>query len=204
MAEKNESTKVKYTPPKDKPLTSAATVQEELEKGLDKGTTKKSGSNKSLNKIQDDLAAKKITPEKAQTKAGIKDNKVTPVSKPEVKTIKEKITKKGADTKRGKVVSEKSQITKAIQKKKTDKPKAKGKSIVVKKVVKKKVSMTGADGHTYHSEDDNATCSNCLLPKNKTTTDCFNEELFKVTKVKFDAGKIDYVNGAWVKLKETE
>ena len=86
MTEKTKKkTQVKYTPPKDKtipeelkkekPLSSAATALEDIESTLPKSTRKSSGSDKSLSKIQDDLDKGDITPEEAQDKAGIKEDK---------------------------------------------------------------------------------------------------------------------------------
>lgn len=190
MAEKTKKEpQVKYTPPKDKtipeelkkekPTSSAAEAQEDIESTLPDSTRKSSGSKGSLSKAQDDLASGKISSDEAHKEAGItKDADIT------VEDVK--VT--------GKIEPKKAAEVAGTGTKPKTKPKEK----------KRFTKITMSDGHTYHSEASDAVCLSCLLPKNKTTTQCFKRELSPIGLRKFNEGLIDFKDGVWVALDVKE
>lgn len=176
--------KVKYTPlrdktiskelKKDKPISSVAEAQEDIEENLPKSTRKEEGSEKSLSRIQDNLEKGDISPKEAQAKAGIdSDKRVQPLTPMILRTIPKELKKP------------------KVEKEKVKKP-------------EKFKKITLEDGHTYHTTEKDTVCSNCLLPKNKTTTQCFKREMSRVGLRKFNDGLIDYVKGAFILLNKEE
>lgn len=253
--EEKKGSQVKYTPPrdktipeslkKDKPISSAAEAQEDIEKNLPESTRKSSGSEKSLSKIQDELEDKKITPAEALKKAGIKETSDIPPPKKDVKpkseTKKEptEVEKKEAEIAKERSVArvkeeaivakakedaeakaeleekEKKEAEKVAKvKKNTEEAEALKKKVAeakakadkekeaTPKVKKKFKKITLEDGHTYHSDEEDVVCSNCLLPRNKTTTQCFKQPQSRVGLRKFNDGLIDFKDGMWISLEQ--
>lgn len=52
-----------------------------------------------------------------------------------------------------------------------------------------------------HAFNDDGICVRCGVHKDNATTDCFGRPLPMVTAEKVREGKVDYINGAWIKKK---
>ena len=143
------------------------------------------------------------------SKAGIK-----PVNKPGKKAVpnkkipdipsgrpsKESIQAKGTG-KKSPSTAEKAKATKATKpkpKKQKKKPEKKKKADTTK--AKKKIEII--DGHTYR--DGLESCSACGLVQGNTTSECFGQQLFPATLLKFNAGDIDYKDGRWRPVEKKE